>query len=145
MGRVSSFNFDHTKMLRGLYVSRKDRRNGVCVTTFDLRMKRPYHDAPLPPPAAHALEHCLATFLRNISDDIIYVGPMGCMTGFYIVVWGDKGTEDIRPLLLSALKWVTMTKKVPGSTKEECGNYHFMDMETARVVASAYMAVLLKP
>lgn len=142
MEKIESFKIDHTKLKKGLYVSRKDTFFLSCVTTFDLRMKTPYADKPLNPPTAHALENCLATYLRNKRDDIIYTGPMGCMTGFYVVMFGDKGIREVIPSLIDAFEWVLQTEVVPGATMRECGNYTFMDLEDARREASAYLKVL---
>lgn len=142
MKRIASFEVDHTKLVKGLYVSRHDKFFLSCVTTFDLRMKTPYIDKPLNPATAHTLEHCLATFLRNHRSDIIYVGPMGCMTGFYVVVAGKKGTANIRQSLVEAFGWVLRTNSIPGATEKECGNYTFMDLADARREAAAYIEVL---
>lgn len=142
MKRIKSFEIDHTRLERGLYVSRQDTFFLSCVTTFDLRMKKPYADKPLNPATAHTLEHCLATYLRNTRRDIIYVGPMGCMTGFYVVVSGKKSEENIRKSLIDAFEWVLGTNKIPGATREECGNYTFMDLADARREAASYIEVL---
>lgn len=142
MNSIASFRIDHTKLTKGLYVSREDEFFMSCVTTFDLRMKTPYVDVPLAPKTAHTLEHCLATYLRNKRDDVIYVGPMGCMTGFYVVVYGKKAVENILDSLIGAFKWVLGAEFVPGATKEECGNYTFMDLEDAKREAAEYLKVL---
>lgn len=142
MKRISSFEVDHTKLRKGLYVSHQDKFFLSFVTTFDLRMKTPYVDKPLNPGTAHTLEHCLATYLRNNRDDIIYVGPMGCMTGFYVVVAGKRNIGSIRQSLLEAFGWVLRTRSIPGATEKECGNYTFMDLADARREAAAYIEVL---
>ena len=142
MERIASFEIDHTTLKKGVYVSRQDTFGVSCITTFDLRMKTPYSDTPLEPATAHTLEHCLATCLRYHRDDIIYVGPMGCMTGFYVVVMGKKGVENILPSLLDAFEWVTRADAVPGASKKECGNYTFMDFPDAKREAGLYIKVL---
>ena len=145
MKRIKSFEVDHTKLRKGLYVSRYDTFALSCVTTFDLRMKTPYVDEPLKPATAHTLEHCLATYLRNTRKDVIYVGPMGCMTGFYVVLAGRKVRENIMQSLLEAFGWVLRTNSIPGATQVECGNYTFMDLSDARREAAAYIEVLRSP
>lgn len=144
MERIKSFNIDHTRLVKGLYVSRVDRVGLFSrVTTFDLRMKTPYVDVPLKGETMHAIEHCLATYLRNTRRDIIYVGGMGCLTGFYVVVAGRKSVEDILWSLTDAFSWMSFVEEVAGATKRECGNYKFMDLEDARREAAEYLAVLL--
>lgn len=91
MDKIESFKVDHTRLGRGLYVSRKDEREGVCVTTFDLRFREPNKEPVMDTPAIHTIEHIGATYLRNSKrkDDVVYFGPMGCRTGFYLVMFGD--------------------------------------------------------
>ena len=145
MKLIKSFKIDHTKLEKGLYVSRQDEFFTSCVTTFDLRMKKPYADVPLATETAHALEHCLATYLRNVRQDVIYVGPMGCMTGFYVVVAGKKEVENVRNSIMCALEWINTLSEVPGATERECGNCYFMDLEDAKREAKAYLELLRKP
>ena len=142
MKRIKSFEVDHTTLVKGLYVSRTDRFGETYVTTFDLRMKTPYKDEPLKPATAHTLEHCLATYLRNVRDDVVYVGPMGCMTGFYVVLVGRKGTDDVIGSLRDAFGWTARTDTVPGATERECGNCAFMNLPDARREADEYLVVL---
>ena len=143
MKPIKSFTIDHTKLTKGLYVSRVDKVSLFSyATTFDLRMKTPYKDRPIKPATAHTLEHCLAYYLRNTRKDILYVGPMGCMTGFYVVVSGKKGVFDILDSLYAAMGYILDTGKVAGATMKECGNYTFMDLEDAKREANAYRAVL---
>ena len=132
MKEIESFKIDHTTLKKGLYVSRHDRCFLSCATTYDVRMKTPYSEKPLDPKTSHTIEHCLATFLRNTRDDVVYVGPMGCLTGFYVVVWGKKFVGNIRQSLADAFKWITETDTVPGASMKECGNYTFMDLEDAK-------------
>lgn len=143
MKPIKSFLIDHTKLKKGLYVSRIDKVGIFSyATTFDLRMKTPYIDKPLNPATAHTIEHCLATYLRNKRSDIIYAGPMGCMTGFYVVVRGKCGVDNIRATLLGAFDWIIKTNSIPGASKIECGNCDFMDLGDARREAAAYWQVL---
>ena len=144
MRKIKSFEIDHTKLVKGLYVSRIDR-TGIFsrATTCDLRMKTPYVDKPLNPATVHTLEHCLATYLRNMRKDVLYVGPMGCMTGFYVILSGRRSVRKLLPSLMRALEWmVYYMGRVPGATKKECGNYEFMDLADARREAVLYMEVL---
>lgn len=144
MKKIKSFTIDHTKLKKGLYISRVDRTGLFSyATTFDLRMKTPYVDVPLNPATAHTIEHCLATYLRNRMSDVLYVGPMGCMTGFYVILKGRKKASYLLPFLLEAFDWIIKTNTVPGATKKECGNYLFMNLSDARKEASAYMDFLL--
>ena len=142
MKRIKSFDIDHTTLTKGIYLSRSDRFFLSYATTYDLRMKTPYVDRPLIPATAHTLEHCLATYLRNTRSDIIYVGPMGCMTGFYVVVAGKKGIGNIIRSLIDAFEWTARVTEIPGATKKECGNYLFMDLEDARREAADYASLL---
>lgn len=142
MKRIASFEIDHLTLVKGLYVSRRDTFPDAVTTTFDLRMKTPYTDEPLNPAAAHALEHFLATYLRNYRYDVVYVGVMGCMTGFYVVLAGKKDCADIVGTLIDALEWIQTQSKVVGATPRECGNYSFMDLDDAKREAKEYANVL---
>ena len=143
MEDIQSFKVDHTKLGRGLYVSRVDKVGLLShATTFDLRMKKPYSDVPLKPQTAHAIEHCLATYLRNTRRDIIYAGPMGCLTGFYVVVSGTVSVGEIVGSLIGAFKYILEVEAVPGATKEQCGNCEFMDLPDAKREAEEYLYVL---
>lgn len=145
MIKIDSFKVDHRKLLPGLYVSRVDHVNGWPVTTFDLRVCRPNHDH-MEVAAAHTLEHIIATLLRSdpdFGDSVIYFGPMGCMTGFYLVVKGDKIPLDIlKPLIKafdSASKW---DESIPGVSERECGNYKSHSLGLAKKTAQEYASVL---
>ncbi|HIU60638.1 MAG TPA: S-ribosylhomocysteine lyase [Candidatus Stercoripulliclostridium merdigallinarum] len=146
---VSSFNIDHTKLKSGLFVSRKDLLDsGLVLTTFDLRMKRPYHDEPMTTGSVHATEHLLADYLR--SDDlwgnkILYVGPMGCRTGFYVMMSGDLNSKDVLPLMIRAFDYISdYDGGIPGATQKQCGNFRDMDLEQARNDAAMYYNVLIE-
>lgn len=130
MERITSFSVDHTKLKKGVYISRIDDD----LTTFDIRMCEPNVDPTLTPRAAHTIEHIGATLLRNgkYKDHIIYFGPMGCLTGFYLITRGlefDLIKEIVRDVYTQISLW---DQEIPGAKKEECGNYSFMDLEKAK-------------
>jgi len=130
MERIKSFCVDHRVLKQGIYLSRVDDD----ITTFDIRMTTPNVDKALEPKAAHAIEHIGATLLRNgqYKDHIIYFGPMGCMTGFYLISKDldlDKINEIVTDLFTQVAKW---TGPIPGAVPEECGNYTYMDLEKAK-------------
>ena len=137
MERITSFSVDHTKLTKGVYVSRID---GDLIT-YDLRMTQPNVEKALKPQAAHTIEHIGATLLRNgpYKDRIIYFGPMGCMTGFYLIV-RDLPLETIIELVKDIFeKIASWDKEIPGAKKEECGNYTYMDLEKAKEAALHYL------
>ena len=123
MEKIPSFTIDHIRLLRGIYVSRRDNVGGEVVTTFDVRMKEPNREPVLSPSAIHTMEHLVATFLRNHpvwADRIIYWGPMGCLTGNYLIVKGDLASADILPLVREAFAFVAAFEgEVPGATVKE--------------------------
>ena len=143
---VASFKVDHTKLKVGLFVSRKDFLGSNCITTFDIRMKRPYHDEVMTTGSIHALEHIIATYLRSDSlwgNHVIYFGPMGCRTGFYLLLRDDVSYENAIKLTYDAFKFTSeFDGVIPGSTKIECGNYLEHDLEGAKAVAKDMMSVL---
>ncbi len=126
---VASFTIDHDRLLRGLYVSRKDNVNGNILTTFDIRIKRPNIEPPIDMPALHSLEHLMAVYLRDealcdIAEEFIYIGPMGCRTGMYIVIKGDVSPEQFLPHLQKCFKYMMEFEgTIPATTSAECGNY----------------------
>jgi len=143
MKRIASFSINHDLLTPGLYISRVD---GDCVT-YDLRMKTPNAGDYLEQKALHTLEHLLATFLRNSprSDEIVYVGPMGCRTGFYVVARDSISRTDMRMLLRDAFrKAAAFEGEIPGAKRRECGNYLEHDLPGARAEAEAYLRVLEK-
>lgn len=147
MQKIPSFTIDHTRLEPGIYVSRRDVTPlGDIITTFDIRMTRPNREKALTPEALHAMEHLIATYLRNDPQwggKIIYWGPMGCCTGNYLLLSGNYAGEEILPLIEDAMKFVAdFEGEIPGATPRDCGNYSFMDMEAARQAARAYLAVL---
>lgn len=140
MERIASFSVDHTKLLPGMYLSRQD--GGV--TTWDIRMKKPNAGDYLTTGSAHTLEHLLATYLRNSAqkDHVIYVGPMGCRTGFYLLTQGLDAAAALE-LAREGLRCAAQHEgPVPGASEPECGNYRDMDLPLARAEAAAMLAVL---
>lgn len=146
MEKVSSFQIDHTKLQRGLYVSRQetfdDEHGGHTVTTFDIRVCRPYFEQTMDACAIHTIEHLGATFLRSkgfYSKRIIYFGPMGCQTGFYLVIDGKVGVEDVKGTVREMFAWIsTYEGPIPGNTKKECGNADMHDITEARAIAHRF-------
>ncbi len=148
MKKIPSFTIDHNRLLRGVYVSRRDvTPSGDEITTFDVRMTEPNRQAPLTPEALHAMEHLAATFLRNHpewSGRVVYWGPMGCCTGNYLIMQGRLDPADILPLLRETMTFVAGYEgEVPGATPRDCGNYSFMDLEAARTAAAIYLNEVL--
>lgn len=130
MERIKSFCVDHTKLKKGVYISRVDD----TLITYDIRMCEPNVDTPLDPKAAHTIEHIGETLLRNgkYADKIIYFGPMGCMTGFYLII-KDLSFETVIDVIKEVFQEITCwDKEIPGAKKEECGNYTYMDLEKAK-------------
>lgn len=145
MKRITSFTVDHTKMERGVYVSDKYATSSGVITAIDIRVKEP-NCGMLSPESAHTIEHIGATYLRNEptwKDRIVYFGPMGCMTGFYLVLAGDfdsaKVVELVRGMFVCISEYVGT---IPGSSKEECGNYAFHDLAKAKEEAKEYATFL---
>ena len=116
---IQSFTIDHTHLKPGIYVSREDRG----FTTFDLRITEPNKEPAVAPAAIHSLEHLMATWFRNSAakDDVVYVGPMGCLTGMYIIMTGTYSVEDMRRLTIECLQWILTQTEVPATTPETCG------------------------
>lgn len=145
MKKIPSFTIDHTRLERGIYVSRRDvTPSGDVITTFDVRMTRPNREPALSPQALHAMEHLVATFLRNHPEwgsRIVYWGPMGCCTGNYLVVQGEVSPEDVTELIRASMAFVRdFTGEIPGATAADCGNYTFMDLPAAREAAASFLA-----
>lgn len=137
MERITSFSVDHTKLKKGVYVSRVDGD----VTTFDIRMTTPNVEPALDPKAAHTIEHIGATLLRNgpLKQNIIYFGPMGCMTGFYLLtkeISHDEAIELVKDVYTKIANW---QGEIPGAKAEECGNYTFMDLKKAKEAAKYFV------
>ena len=141
MERIASFCVDHTKLDRGMYLSRQDGD----VLTWDIRMKRPNHGDYLSTGAAHTLEHLFATYARNsaFQDSVIYVGPMGCRTGFYFLTRNTVSGADAIRLVQETLQYVLdFTGEIPGGKRQECGNYLAHDLEGAKAMAREYQPIL---
>lgn len=146
MDLIPSFQVDHTKIVPGIYESRVDTVAGDFVTTFDVRMKQPNAEPVVHPNAMHTIEHIVATFLRNDSewkDRIVYWGPMGCMTGCYLIVKGRPSPQEIAPLLIRAFRYCALYDgEVPGASPVNCGNYLFHDLIIAKYEAKKYADIL---
>ena len=146
--RIDSFTVDHTRLLRGLYVSRLDiLESGDVVTTFDVRMTEPRLNRPLPGAAMHTIEHLAATWLRNNPEwakRILYWGPMGCRTGFYLLMQGNLKPENIMSLMLEMFRFIAdFEGEVPGASEVECGNASYHDLHGAKVAAKVYVDEVL--
>ncbi len=143
MEQIASFTIDHMKLLKGLYVSRKDQIGKETITTFDIRMSRPNFEPVLATGEIHTIEHLAATFLRNhkeYANKTIYFGPMGCRTGFYLLLAGDLDSKSILPLMIEMFEFIRDFKdEIPGATKENCGNYSDMNLEKAKDVANVFL------
>ena len=145
MNKIASFQVNHLDLLPGLYLSRQDRKDGCTVTTFDLRVTAPNREPVMDTPAIHTIEHLGATFLRNSSrkEEIIYFGPMGCRTGFYLVVFGDRTAEDVYPLVLEMCDFVLgFEGEIPGARPEECGNWSEQNLNMAKYYIRQYRCEL---
>ena len=147
METIASFTVDHMKLLPGVYVSRKDSTGRDVVTTFDIRMTRPNFEPVMNTGEIHTIEHLGATFLRNhetMGSQIIYFGPMGCRTGFYLILAGDYESEDIVPLLQEMYEYIrTYQGEVPEAAPECCGNYLDMNLPMARYLADKFLREVL--
>lgn len=142
MDKITSFTIDHLKLLPGLYVSRKDIAGDCVITTFDIRMTRPNYEPVLNTAEVHTIEHLGATFLRNhpdYRDKVLYFGPMGCRTGFYMVLAGDYTSKDILPLVKEMYLFMKgFEGDVPGACAKDCGNYLDMNLNMAKYVCNRY-------
>lgn len=148
MEKIASFTIDHNRLLRGIYVSRRDvTPSGDVITTFDVRMTEPNRQPALSPRALHAMEHLAATYLRNQPewrDRIVYWGPMGCCTGNYLLMQGELAPADILPLMRETMEFVASFEgEIPGATPRDCGNYSYMDLDEARKAARVYIDEVL--
>lgn len=147
MKKIASFTIDHTKLLPGVYISRKDNINENIVTTFDIRMTRPNYEPVMNTAEIHTMEHLAATFLRNhevYGEKIIYFGPMGCRTGFYLILAGDYESKDIIELLKELYLFMsTFDDEIPGASAKDCGNYLDMNLPMARYLSKKYLEEVL--
>ncbi len=148
MKKIPSFTINHEQLLRGIYVSRKDEIGGETVTTFDIRMKEPNREPALHPGALHTIEHLAATYLRNDpqwKDRIVYWGPMGCLTGNYLLMKGDLRSDDIVGLMKDTFRFVAeYDGEIPGADPKDCGNYLLHDLPMARWEARKYLTEVLE-
>ena len=142
MELIASFTIDHMKLVPGVYVSRKDNVKGNILTTFDIRMTRPNFEPVMNTAEMHTIEHLAATFLRNHkdwADKIVYFGPMGCRTGFYLILADDYESKDVVELLKEMFVFIRdFEGDVPGAAPEECGNYLDMNLGMAKYLAEKY-------
>lgn len=147
MNKITSFTIDHLKLLPGIYVSRKDQAGTNTVTTFDIRMTRPNFEPVMNTAEIHTIEHLGATFLRNheeFKDRVIYFGPMGCRTGFYLLLSGDYKSADIVPLVTDLFGFIKDFKdEVPGACAKDCGNYLDMNLPMANYLADRFLQNVL--
>lgn len=146
MEKIASFTIDHLRLRPGLYVSRKDRIGAETVTTFDLRITAPNIEPVMNTAEVHAIEHLGATYLRNDptwKDRVVYFGPMGCRTGFYLLLSGDLASEDVLPLVADTFRFIRdFSGEIPGASAKDCGNYLDMNLPMAQFYARRYVSVL---
>ena len=147
MEKITSFTINHLLLQPGVYVSRKDPVGGTTVTTFDLRMTSPNEEPVMNTAEVHAIEHLGATFLRNHkewSPKVLYFGPMGCRTGFYLLLSGDYESKDIVPLMIEMWEFIRDYEgEIPGASPRDCGNYLDMNLPMAKYLAKKYLDEVL--
>ena len=148
MEKITSFTIDHIKLVPGVYVSRKDTIGKEMITTFDLRFTNPNEEPVLNTAEIHTVEHLAATFLRNhpvFGTKTIYFGPMGCRTGFYLLLAGDYESKDIVPLMKEMFTFINEFEgKVPGASAKDCGNYLDMNLPMAKYISRKYLTEVLE-
>ncbi|MFR5601240.1 MAG: S-ribosylhomocysteine lyase [Lachnospiraceae bacterium] len=147
MEKITSFTINHLTLLPGIYVSRKDQAGYAAITTFDIRMTRPNFEPVMNTAEMHTIEHLGATFLRNheeYADRILYFGPMGCRTGFYLLLNGDYQSRDIVPLITEMFEFIRdFEGEVPGAAARDCGNYLDMNLPMAKYLADRFLNQVL--
>ena len=147
MEKIASFTVDHIRLVPGVYVSRKDTVNSSVITTFDIRMTSPNDEPVMNTAEVHTIEHLGATFLRNhadYKDRVIYFGPMGCRTGFYLLLAGDYSSADIVPLLKEMYTFIASYEgEIPGASPKDCGNYLDMNLPMAKYLARRFLTNVL--
>ena len=147
MEKITSFTIDHLRLLPGIYVSRKDHAGDTVVTTFDIRITRPNYEPVMNTAEVHTIEHLGATFLRNQEDwkdRVLYFGPMGCRTGFYLLLTGDYESVEIVPLMKEMFTFMRdFEGQVPGAAAKDCGNYLDMNLPMTRYLADRYLKEVL--
>ncbi len=145
MEKIASFTIDHTRLMPGFYVSRRDGRGACQVTTFDLRVTAPNREPVMDMPAIHTIEHLGATFLRSgeHKDEIVYFGPMGCRTGFYLILFGAVEAADALPMVADMCRFIVDYEgEIPGAKPAECGNYLEQNLAMAKFYAARYLKEL---
>ena len=146
MEKITSFTIDHIKLQPGLYVSRKDHIGAETITTFDLRLTKPNDEPVMNTAEVHTIEHLAATYLRNDAawkDRVLYFGPMGCRTGFYLLLWGDYCSRDVLELVKDCFRFVRDYRdEVPGASAKDCGNYLDMNLAMANYWGKRYTELL---
>ena len=146
MEKITSFTIDHIRLQPGLYVSRKDAVGSEAVTTFDLRLTSPNEEPVMNTAEVHTIEHLAATFLRNDpawKDRVLYFGPMGCRTGFYLLLSGDLSSQDVLPLVTDCFRFIRDYRgEIPGASPKDCGNYLDMNLSMANYWGRRYTALL---
>lgn len=148
MNKIASFTVDHIRLVPGIYVSRKDKVKDAVITTFDIRMTSPNDEPVMNTAEVHTIEHLGATFLRNheeYKERVIYFGPMGCRTGFYLLLAGDYTSADIVPLMREMFSFIASFEgNVPGACAKDCGNYLDMNLPMAGYLAKKYLTDVLE-
>jgi len=145
MELIQSFSVDHTRIVPGIFMSRVDYLGDHRVTTYDIRLKRPNREPVIDVAAMHSLEHIIATFLRNDpdwKDEVVYWGPMGCLTGFYLILKGSRAPQELYDLMLRAFRSVGDAQEVPGAAPVNCGHYLMHNLEMAKWYAKEFAAYL---
>jgi S-ribosylhomocysteine lyase len=147
MKKIASFTIDHERLKRGIFVSRKDTVGTHVLTTFDIRMTEPNREPVMNTAEIHAIEHLGATYLRNrvdVQDKVIYFGPMGCRTGFYLIIADDASSRDIAPIVTDMFTFIAdFEGDVPGADPVSCGNYLDINLPMAKFLAKKYIAEVL--
>lgn len=148
MEKIASFTINHLNLLPGIYVSRKDNVDGSVITTFDIRMTRPNFEPVMNTAEVHTIEHLAATFLRNhkvYGSKTIYFGPMGCRTGFYLLLAGDYTSKDIVGLITELFEFIRdYDGDVPGASARDCGNYLDMNLKMANYLAGKFLTEVIE-
>ncbi|WKY47182.1 S-ribosylhomocysteine lyase [Eubacteriaceae bacterium ES3] len=148
MKKIASFTVNHLDLLRGIYVSRIDVCGEDSITTFDIRMKEPNREPVINNAELHAMEHLGATYLRNdetLSDSVVYFGPMGCRTGFYLLMKGDLSPLDVLPLIKNLYQFMAdFEDEIPGASPRDCGNYLDMNLPMARYESKKFLTEVLE-
>lgn len=148
MKKITSFTINHLSLLPGIYVSRKDQAGDAVITTFDIRMTRPNYEPVMNTAEMHTIEHLGATFLRNhplFGHKVLYFGPMGCRTGFYLLLNGDYESRDMVPLMKEMFSFIRdFEGPVPGAAARDCGNYLDMNLPMAKYLADRYLKEVLQ-